>query len=133
MSQLETAMGMTIAVFDQYARTDGNRQTLSKAELKTLLEKELPNFLEFIQTSYGPLKNTTALLLLLLVPHEAQEQEWHSYGGCRMLGRTELSLSLHAPSSEERHSSASFSGPGSPAASRCEGRSSAGVHLQCLC
>uniref|UniRef100_A0A803V856 S100 calcium binding protein P n=34 Tax=Passeriformes TaxID=9126 RepID=A0A803V856_FICAL len=45
MSQLETAMGMTIAVFDQYARTDGNRQTLSKAELKTLLEKELPNFL----------------------------------------------------------------------------------------
>ncbi|XP_059701198.1 protein S100-P isoform X3 [Haemorhous mexicanus] len=46
MSQLETAMGMTIAVFDQYARTDGNRQTLSKAELKTLLEKELPNFLE---------------------------------------------------------------------------------------
>ncbi|NWV68690.1 S100P protein, partial [Malurus elegans] len=45
MSQLETAMGMTIAVFDQYARADGNRQTLSKAELKALLEKELPNFL----------------------------------------------------------------------------------------
>ncbi|KAL9852792.1 protein S100-P [Geothlypis trichas] len=45
MSQLETAMGMIIAVFDQYARADGNRQTLSKAELKTLLEKELPNFL----------------------------------------------------------------------------------------
>ncbi|NXX63752.1 S100P protein, partial [Scopus umbretta] len=45
MSQLETAMGMTIAVFDKYANTDGNRQTLTKAELKTLLEKELPNFL----------------------------------------------------------------------------------------
>lgn len=45
MSQLETAMGMTIAVFDKYAKTDGNRQTLTKAELKTLLEKELPNFL----------------------------------------------------------------------------------------
>ncbi|NXR97798.1 S100P protein, partial [Oxylabes madagascariensis] len=45
MSQLETAMAMTIAVFDQYAKTDGNRQTLSRAELKTLLEKELPNFL----------------------------------------------------------------------------------------
>ncbi|XP_027755549.1 protein S100-P [Empidonax traillii] len=45
MSQLETAMGMIIAVFDKYARTDGNRQTLSKAELKTLLEKEFPNFL----------------------------------------------------------------------------------------
>ncbi|NXS08300.1 S100P protein, partial [Neodrepanis coruscans] len=45
MSQLETAMGMTIAVFDKYAKTDGNGQTLNKAELKTLLEKELPNFL----------------------------------------------------------------------------------------
>ncbi|NXC16083.1 S100P protein, partial [Corythaeola cristata] len=45
MSQLETAMGMTIAVFDKYAKTDGNRQTLTKAELKTLLENELPNFL----------------------------------------------------------------------------------------
>ncbi|NXI94152.1 S100P protein, partial [Psophia crepitans] len=45
MSQLETAMGTIIAVFDKYARSDGNNQTLSKAELKTLLEKELPNFL----------------------------------------------------------------------------------------
>ncbi|XP_010192010.1 PREDICTED: protein S100-P [Mesitornis unicolor] len=45
MSQLETAMGMTIAVFDKYAKADGNRQTLTKAELKTLLEKEFPNFL----------------------------------------------------------------------------------------
>ncbi|XP_075565873.1 protein S100-P [Pelecanus crispus] len=45
MSQLETAMGMTIAVFDKYAKSDGNRQTLTKAELKTLLEQELPNFL----------------------------------------------------------------------------------------
>ncbi|NXL27916.1 S100P protein, partial [Glaucidium brasilianum] len=45
MSQLETAMGMTIAVFDKYAKADGNRQTLTKAELKNLLQKELPNFL----------------------------------------------------------------------------------------
>ncbi|NXW43710.1 S100P protein, partial [Nyctiprogne leucopyga] len=45
MSQLETAMGMIIAVFDKYARADGNRRTLTKAELKTLLEKEFPNFL----------------------------------------------------------------------------------------
>ncbi|NXU56556.1 S100P protein, partial [Turnix velox] len=45
MSQLETAMGMTIAVFDKYAKSDGNRRTLSKGELKSLLEKELPNFL----------------------------------------------------------------------------------------
>ncbi|KAM6132762.1 protein S100-P [Pterocles gutturalis] len=45
MSQLETAMGMTIAVFDKYAKSDGKRQTLTKAELRTLLEKELANFL----------------------------------------------------------------------------------------
>ncbi|NXL08398.1 S100P protein, partial [Mesembrinibis cayennensis] len=45
MSQLETAMGMIIAVFDKYAKADGNRQALTKAELKTLLEKELPNFI----------------------------------------------------------------------------------------
>ncbi|NXL83134.1 S100P protein, partial [Alectura lathami] len=45
MSQLETAMGMTIAVFDKYAKTEGNTQTLTKAELKALLEQELPNFL----------------------------------------------------------------------------------------
>ncbi|XP_006258970.1 protein S100-P [Alligator mississippiensis] len=46
MSKLETAMGMIIAVFDRYAATEGNKLTLTKAELKTLLEKELPNFLE---------------------------------------------------------------------------------------
>ncbi|XP_010022636.1 PREDICTED: protein S100-P-like [Nestor notabilis] len=45
MSQLETAMGMIIAVFDKYAKADGDRQSLSKAELKTLLENEFPNFL----------------------------------------------------------------------------------------
>ncbi|NXY83416.1 S100P protein, partial [Alcedo cyanopectus] len=46
MSELEIAMGMIIDIFNKYAKTDGNRQTLSKAELKTLLEKELPNFLQ---------------------------------------------------------------------------------------
>ncbi|XP_005148621.1 protein S100-P [Melopsittacus undulatus] len=45
MSQLETAMGMIIAVFDKYAKADGDRQTLTKAELKILLESEFPNFL----------------------------------------------------------------------------------------
>ncbi|NWS39220.1 S100P protein, partial [Probosciger aterrimus] len=45
MSQLETAMGMIIAVFDKYAKADGDRQTLTKAELKALLENEFPNFL----------------------------------------------------------------------------------------
>ncbi|XP_071600107.1 protein S100-P [Heliangelus exortis] len=45
MSQLETAMGMLIAVFDKYASSDGNRNSLSKAELRSLLEKEFPNFI----------------------------------------------------------------------------------------
>ncbi|XP_061235620.1 protein S100-P [Neopsephotus bourkii] len=45
MSQLETAMGMIIAVFDKYAKADGDRQNLTKAELKILLENEFPNFL----------------------------------------------------------------------------------------
>lgn len=35
----------TIAIFDKYAKTADNTQTLTKAELKTHLEKELPNFL----------------------------------------------------------------------------------------
>uniref|UniRef100_A0A8D0GB82 S100 calcium binding protein P n=1 Tax=Sphenodon punctatus TaxID=8508 RepID=A0A8D0GB82_SPHPU len=45
MSKLEMAMGMIIDVFDKYSGAEGNKQTLSKGELKTLLEMELPNFL----------------------------------------------------------------------------------------
>uniref|UniRef100_A0A8B9ZF09 S100 calcium binding protein P n=1 Tax=Anas platyrhynchos TaxID=8839 RepID=A0A8B9ZF09_ANAPL len=37
VSQMET-----IAIFDKYAKTADNTQTLTKAELKTHLEKELP-------------------------------------------------------------------------------------------
>ncbi|NXL53662.1 S100P protein, partial [Podilymbus podiceps] len=42
VSQLETAMRIAIAVFEKYAGNDGNGHSLTKAELKTLLEKELP-------------------------------------------------------------------------------------------
>ncbi|XP_041840425.1 protein MRP-126-like [Melanotaenia boesemani] len=42
MSQLETAMGLMMKVFDTYAGREGKKDTLSKAELKALLEKELP-------------------------------------------------------------------------------------------
>ncbi|XP_038255983.1 protein S100-P [Dermochelys coriacea] len=49
MSELETAMGMIIDVFDKYSRAEGNKQTLTKGELKTLLEKELPNFLSSVK------------------------------------------------------------------------------------
>ncbi|XP_043828710.1 protein S100-P [Dromiciops gliroides] len=46
MSELETAMGMLIDVFDRYSGTEGNKETLTKGELKTLMEKEFPNFVK---------------------------------------------------------------------------------------
>ncbi|XP_074131166.1 protein S100-P [Sminthopsis crassicaudata] len=46
MSELETAMVMLIDVFDRYAGTEGNKETLTKGELKTLMEKEFPNFVK---------------------------------------------------------------------------------------
>ncbi|KAE8629046.1 hypothetical protein XENTR_v10000338 [Xenopus tropicalis] len=45
MSELETAIAMIIDVFDRYAGTEGNKLTLTKGEMKTLLEKELPGIL----------------------------------------------------------------------------------------
>ncbi|XP_030048449.1 protein S100-P [Microcaecilia unicolor] len=45
MSQLEIAMATIISVFGKYAGTEGSKKTLSKAELKTLVENELPGFL----------------------------------------------------------------------------------------
>ncbi|XP_039608723.1 protein S100-P-like [Polypterus senegalus] len=48
MSQLETAMAMIIKVFDQYSGAEGNNQTLTKGELKSLMDAELPNFLKSI-------------------------------------------------------------------------------------
>ncbi|XP_045690325.1 protein S100-P [Phyllostomus hastatus] len=46
MSRLETAMALIIEVFSQYAGADGNARSLSKGEMKVLLEKELPGFLQ---------------------------------------------------------------------------------------
>ncbi|XP_058481359.1 protein S100-P-like isoform X1 [Solea solea] len=42
MTTLETAMEMLVKVFETYAKADGDKDTLTKAELKNLLEKELP-------------------------------------------------------------------------------------------
>uniref|UniRef100_A0A3B4ZU20 Protein S100-P-like n=1 Tax=Stegastes partitus TaxID=144197 RepID=A0A3B4ZU20_9TELE len=41
MTQSETAMSILIKSFDTYATGDGEKGTLSNAEAKTLLEKEL--------------------------------------------------------------------------------------------
>ncbi|XP_006014057.1 protein S100-P-like [Latimeria chalumnae] len=45
MSDLETAMGTLVIVFNKYAASEGKKDSLSKAELKTLLEKEMPRFI----------------------------------------------------------------------------------------
>ncbi|KAM4707407.1 protein S100-P-like [Discoglossus pictus] len=42
MTELETAIVMIIDVFDKYSTSKGGNLTLSKGEIKTLLEKELP-------------------------------------------------------------------------------------------
>ncbi|ELW62238.1 protein S100-P [Tupaia chinensis] len=46
MTELETAMGMIIDVFARYSGANGNDQSLTKAQLKVLMEKELPCFLQ---------------------------------------------------------------------------------------
>ncbi|XP_012716858.3 protein S100-P [Fundulus heteroclitus] len=46
MSHLEIAMATLIQTFDKYAGADGKKATLSKAEVKTLMEKELPGLLK---------------------------------------------------------------------------------------
>ncbi|XP_036777280.2 protein S100-P [Manis pentadactyla] len=46
MTELEMAMGMIIDVFARYSGAEGNKLSLTKGELRTLLEKELPGFLE---------------------------------------------------------------------------------------
>uniref|UniRef100_F6Z563 S100 calcium binding protein P n=2 Tax=Equus TaxID=9789 RepID=F6Z563_HORSE len=46
MTELETAMSMIIDVFARYSGAEGSKQSLTKGELKTLMEKELPGFLQ---------------------------------------------------------------------------------------
>ncbi|KAM3590849.1 uncharacterized protein V6R79_017731 [Siganus canaliculatus] len=46
MTQLETAMAILMNTFDTYAASEGSKDSLSKSEVKTLLEKELPGLLK---------------------------------------------------------------------------------------
>lgn len=46
MTQLETAMAILMNTFDTYAGADGKPDSLSKKEVKTLLEKELPGLIQ---------------------------------------------------------------------------------------
>lgn len=45
MSDVQTAMALLISSFSKYAGKDGNALTLSKAELKNLLQNELVELL----------------------------------------------------------------------------------------
>ncbi|XP_049607585.1 protein S100-A10a [Syngnathus scovelli] len=45
-SELETAMESLIVVFHRYASRDGRNGTLSRQELRLLMENELSNFLK---------------------------------------------------------------------------------------
>ncbi|KAM6910010.1 protein S100-A10b [Xenentodon cancila] len=46
MTELEKSMESMIMVFHRYAKDGGNQKTLSKKEMKKLVENELPNFLK---------------------------------------------------------------------------------------
>ncbi|NXD71695.1 M126 protein, partial [Eolophus roseicapillus] len=50
LSQLEKAMDIIIDVFHQYSRREGDRDTLTKTELKLLIEKQLANYLKHVKS-----------------------------------------------------------------------------------
>ncbi|NXN47398.1 M126 protein, partial [Rhinoptilus africanus] len=49
LSELEKAMDVIIDVFHQYSRREGDRDTLTKNELKLLIEKQLANYLRHVR------------------------------------------------------------------------------------
>ncbi|NWI71434.1 M126 protein, partial [Todus mexicanus] len=49
LSELEKAMDVIIDVFHQYSRREGDRDTLTKNELKLLIEKQLANYLKHVK------------------------------------------------------------------------------------
>ncbi|XP_009577265.1 PREDICTED: protein MRP-126-like [Fulmarus glacialis] len=49
LSELEKAMDVIIDVFHQYSRQEGHKDTLTKHELKLLIEKQLANYLRHVK------------------------------------------------------------------------------------
>ncbi|NXG57441.1 M126 protein, partial [Hemiprocne comata] len=49
LSQLEKSMDVIIDVFHQYSRREGHHDTLTKRELKLLIEKQLANYLKHVK------------------------------------------------------------------------------------
>ncbi|XP_065509867.1 protein MRP-126-like [Caloenas nicobarica] len=50
LSELEKSMDIIIDVFHQYSRREGDRDTLTKKELKLLIEKQLANYLKHVKS-----------------------------------------------------------------------------------
>ncbi|NWH46225.1 M126 protein, partial [Fregata magnificens] len=50
LSELEKAMDVIIDVFHQYSRREEDRDTLTKKELKLLIEKQLVNYLRHVKS-----------------------------------------------------------------------------------
>ncbi|XP_077333943.1 protein S100-P-like [Lithobates pipiens] len=46
MTELEKAISMLIGVFDKYAFAEDKKETLTKEELRKMMDKELPGFLQ---------------------------------------------------------------------------------------
>lgn len=53
VSQLENAMESLIKVFHTYSSKEGDKYKLSKAELKSLLQGELNDFLSVSESTYS--------------------------------------------------------------------------------
>ncbi|NXA85999.1 M126 protein, partial [Melanocharis versteri] len=49
LSELEKAMDVIIDVFHQYSRREGDRDTLTKKELKLMIDKQLANYLKHVK------------------------------------------------------------------------------------
>ncbi|NXM33156.1 M126 protein, partial [Oxyruncus cristatus] len=50
LSELEKAMDVIIDVFHQYSRREGDRDTLTKKELKLFIEKQFVNYLKHVKS-----------------------------------------------------------------------------------
>ncbi|POI21676.1 hypothetical protein CIB84_014577, partial [Bambusicola thoracicus] len=53
LSELEKAIDVIIDVFHQYSRREGDKDTLTKKELKLLIEKQLANYLKVSRAGGG--------------------------------------------------------------------------------
>ncbi|XP_063002421.1 protein S100-A2-like [Elgaria multicarinata webbii] len=58
---LERALGVLVCTFQRYCQKEGDQRTLSKGELKELLEKELPS-LKTVEIKDGAFEELMSLL-----------------------------------------------------------------------